>query len=168
MSKNPQRILKGRYQVVPRTIILLIRDDLVLLQKAPETKKIFPGYYNGIGGHVERGEDVYHGAVRELREEAAISCGDLALCGTVMIDVEEEQGILLFVFSGSEVNGEIRSSDEGTLHWVEISRLSSIKVVEDIPELVDRIQQARNSGRLFFGKYLYDEDGKRITSWLQE
>jgi 8-oxo-dGTP diphosphatase len=168
MSKNPQRILQGRYQVVPRTIIFLIRDGLVLLQKAPETKKIFPGYYNGIGGHVERGEDVYHGAVRELREEAGISCGDLALYGTVMIDVEEEQGILLFVFSGSDVKGDIHSSDEGTLHWVEISGLSSIKVVEDIPELVDHIQRARKSGRLFFGKYLYDGDGKRITTWLEQ
>lgn len=167
MSKNPQRILKGRYQVVPRSIILLIKDDRVLLQKAPENKKIFPGFYNGIGGHIERGEDVFSSAVRELREEAGISCNDLCLMGTIMIDVEDEQGILLFVFSGQNIQGDITDSDEGTLHWIEIKALKSINVVEDIPELVLRVTQARDTGRPFFGKYLYDGDGKRVTSWIE-
>ncbi len=166
MSKNPQRILKGRYQVVPRSIILLIKDGKVLLQKAPEDKKIFPGFYNGIGGHIERGEDVYSGAVRELREEAGISCDDLSLMGTIMIDVEDEQGILLFVFSGEIIRGNITDSNEGSLHWIEINAINSMNVVEDIPELVSQVIQARDTGKLFFGKYLYDEDGKRVTSWL--
>jgi 8-oxo-dGTP diphosphatase len=167
MSKNPQRILKGRYQVVPRTIVLLIKDAQVLLQKAPNNKKIFPGFMNGIGGHLERGEDVKTGAIRELREEAGIECKDLALAGTIMIDVEDEQGILLFVFSGQEVYGKLMESDEGTLHWVKIKDLSSLKVVEDISELVLKIIDFRNNGKLFFGTYLYDEEGKRITHWIE-
>ncbi len=166
MSKNPQRILKGRYQVVPRSIILLIKDGKVLLQKAPENKKIFPGFYNGIGGHIERGEDVLSGAIRELKEEAGILCDDLSLMGTIMIDVEDEQGILLFVFSGQKIRGDISDSEEGSLHWIEIGALDSINVVEDIPELVSRVIQARDTGKQFFGKYLYDEDGKRVTSWV--
>lgn len=167
MSKNPQRILKGRYQVVPRSIILLVKDGRVLLQKAPETKKIFPGFYNGIGGHIERGEDVLSGAVRELKEEAGISCDDLCLMGTIMIDVEDEQGILLFVFYGKKIQGDIMDSDEGSLHWIEINALDSIKVVEDIPELVEKVIKAQSTGRPFFGKYLYDGDGKRVTSWTE-
>lgn len=166
MSKNPQKILKGRYQVVPRTIILLIRDGKVLLQKAPETKKIFPGYLNGIGGHIERGEDIYHGAVRELHEEAGVGCSDLSLAGTVMIDVEDEQGILMFVFSGKEINGDLKDSEEGSLHWIDIEKLHTLNVVEDIPELVQQIQHSHDLGKLFYGRYLYDEDGKRIVNWL--
>jgi 8-oxo-dGTP diphosphatase len=144
-----------------------MRDDLVLLQQAPETKKIFPGYFNGIGGHIEREEDIFTGAVRELREEAGISCDDLILYGTIMIDVEESQGILLFVFSGSKIRGNINGSEEGSLHWLEISKLNTLKVVEDIPELVERIQQAKESGRMFHGKYSYNEAGKRIASWVE-
>lgn len=167
MTKNPQRILKGRYQVVPRSIILLIKDGQVLLQKAPETKKIFPGFYNGIGGHIERGEDVYSSALRELREEAGIFCNDLKLVGTIMIDVEDEQGILLFVFSGQDIQGDVTGSDEGSLHWIDIKALESIKVVEDVPELVFRVLRVRDTGKPFFGKYLYDDNGKRITSWTE-
>ena len=103
MANNPQRILNGRYQVVPRTIILIIKNGQVLLQKAPDSKKIFPGFYNGIGGHMERGEDILAGARRELFEEAGITCEDLKLAGTIMIDVDVDQGILLFVFSGEQI-----------------------------------------------------------------
>jgi len=165
MDKNPQKILKGRYQVVPRSIILLINKNRVLLQKAAEDKKIFPGYYNGIGGHIERYEDVLAAASRELKEEAGITCKDLRLAGSIMIDVEEDAGILLFVFTGSRFTGELAPSDEGTLHWVNIERLSHLKVVEDIPELVTRVLDFTTNGQLFFGKYTYDDEGKRISSW---
>ncbi len=165
MSNNPQKILTGRYQVVPRSIILLIDRGKVLLQKASETKKIFPGYFNGIGGHIERGEDVLAAARRELTEEAGINCEDLHLAGTIMIDVREDTGILLFVFSGEKISGDLRSSDEGTLHWVEIDQLEELPVVDDIPELVMKMLESKLSGKQFFGKYLYDEKGQRITSW---
>jgi len=135
--------------VVPRSIILLIRNGEVLLQKAPENKKIFPGFYNGIGGHIEQGEDVLEGARRELKEEAGIECTDLQLAGMVMIDVYPDTGILLFVFSGGSIIGDLNPSDEGKLCWVDIDRLSELPVVEDIPELVSKIGEFKSSGRLF-------------------
>ena len=49
MSNNPQVILKNRYQVVPRTLILVYQGDKVLLQKGAPTKKIWAGYFNGLG-----------------------------------------------------------------------------------------------------------------------
>lgn len=165
MKKNPQTVLKGRYQVVPRSIILLVKNNKVLLQKAAEDKKIFPGHYNGIGGHIERYEDVLAGALRELKEEAGITCDDLCLAGSIMIDVNVDTGILLFVFTGSKITGGLIPSEEGTLHWVKIDQLNQMKVVDDIPELVDRVLDFKNSGKMFFGKYVYNEEGKRIASW---
>ncbi len=151
--------------MVPRSIILLINNGEVLLQKAPADKKIFPGFYNGIGGHIESGEDVLEGARRELQEEAGIECPDLQLTGMVMIDVNPDTGILMFVFSGETVIGELHSSEEGTLHWIKTDHLCDFPVVDDIPELVKKIEEFRTSGRLFFGKYLYDAQQQRITSW---
>ena len=166
MKNNPQKIIAGRYQVVPRSIIFLIQHNQVLLQRAAESKRIFPGFYNGIGGHIESREDVLSGAKRELQEEAAISCDDLELAGTIMIDVEEDEGILLFVFTGSEINGDLLPSEEGTLHWVNIDLLETLQVVEDVPELVHKVVNFRKDRKLFFGKYEYDEEGNRITNWV--
>lgn len=165
MSTHPQKILQGRYQVVPRSIILLIDGGKVLLLQASDKKKIYPGYFNGIGGHIERGEDVLAGAMRELYEEAGISCQDLYLAGTIMIDVNEHTGILLFVFSGTKITGPLVSSDEGTLHWVDIDQLEDLPVVEDIPELVAKIRESSMTGEPFFGKYQYDDQNQRVTSW---
>lgn len=165
MKSHPQKILTGRYQVVPRCIILLINGGRVLLQKAADNKKIYPGFYNGIGGHIERGEDVMEAARRELGEEAGITCEDLHLAGTIMIDVHKDTGILLFVFSGTSITGQPRSSEEGTLHWVNIDQLSRLPLVEDIPELILKIQESTKTQVPFFGKYLYNEEEQRITHW---
>lgn len=162
MSNNPQVILKDRYQVVPRTLILVFQNDKVLLQKGAPTKKIWAGYYNGLGGHIERGEDALSAARRELMEEAGLECLDLHLCGTVMIDVEEHNGITLFVMTGNQIKGTINESDEGSLHWVKIEDLAALKVVEDIPEIVERILTEKQA--IFHAHYGYDESGKRITT----
>jgi len=50
MGVNPQKILANRYTVVARTLILLFDGDCVLLQKGSASKKIWAGYYNGLGG----------------------------------------------------------------------------------------------------------------------
>jgi 8-oxo-dGTP diphosphatase len=164
MANNPQVILKGRYQVVPRTLILVFHGEKVLLQKGSPTKKIWAGYYNGLGGHVEKGEDALSAARRELMEEAGLECPDLYLCGTVMIDVEEQNGILLFVMTGTEINGKINDSEEGSLHWIGTNEFSQLNIVEDIPEMVTRILDTMEKHEIFHAHYGYDEKGKRVTT----
>lgn len=156
MQANPQRILKNRYQVVARTLILIFDGDRVLLLKGSQTKKLWAGYYNGLGGHIERGEDVFTAARREILEESGLAVEDLHLNGVVMIDVEPEQGICLFVFSGRNYHGVLRESSEGKLEWIKIDDLNSINCVEDIPLLIPRVMK----NKFFSIQYLYDSGGK--------
>ena len=53
MGQADQKMIKGRYQVVPRTLCFIIHDDDVLLLRGAPTKRIWPNKYNGVGGHVE-------------------------------------------------------------------------------------------------------------------
>ncbi len=45
----------ARYPVIPRALIFLFTGDSVLLLKGAPDKRIWPGLYNGIGGHIEAG-----------------------------------------------------------------------------------------------------------------
>jgi len=58
---------------IPRTLCFITHGSDVLLMKRGEHTRIFPGRYNGIGGHLERDEDPLTGALREITEENRIT-----------------------------------------------------------------------------------------------
>jgi 8-oxo-dGTP diphosphatase len=156
MPQSGQGAAKDRYMLIPRTAIFLRRGDEYLLIKGAATKRLWAGKYNGLGGHVERGEDVLSSAKRELQEEAGISAV-LWLCGTVVIDAGEV-GICMFVFCGENVQGEIKASAEGTVEWVPKAALSQLPVVEDLPILLGRIDQMKPGDPPFFARSFYEND----------
>ncbi len=111
---SKQGLLKKRYQVVLRTLIFLRNGSEVLLIKGAPTKRLWANLYNGIGGHVDKGEDILTAAKRELVEEPGIIPDSLYLCGLITIDIKPTRGIQLFVFGGSCSSEVIRTSSEGS------------------------------------------------------
>jgi 8-oxo-dGTP diphosphatase len=157
MSQPDQGVTKDRYMLIPRTAIFVRRGDEYLLIKGAPTKRLWAGKYNGLGGHVERGEDVRSSAKRELLEEAGITA-ELWLCGTVAID-SGDVGICLFVFCGEDARGEIKASAEGAVEWVKQEALSHLPVVEDLPILLGRIHRMKKGDPPFSARSFY-VDGK--------
>ena len=162
MGKSEQGLQPERYQVIPRTLSFITYQDKVLLIKGAPDKKIWANYYNGIGGHIERGEDVLSSAKREIFEESGLKPDDLLLCGTVLIDVEEHLGIGLYVFKTQSATEDVFASKEGRLEWVSIDELSSYDLVEDLETILPIVLGFQRGQAPFHARYSYDQNEKLV------
>ena len=165
MPQSDQGVTRDRYTVIPRTAIFLRRGDSYLLLKGAPTKRLWANQYNGLGGHVERGEDVLTSAKRELFEEAGLTA-DLWLCGILIFDAGES-GICLYFFRGEclEGEGEPQPSAEGLAEWIPFERISEIPVVEDLPVLLTRIHALKRGDPPFNARSYYDEQDKLVVKF---
>ncbi|NMB59999.1 MAG: NUDIX domain-containing protein [Chloroflexi bacterium] len=163
MPASDQGVFHERYKVIPRVLVFLTRGREVLLIKGAPTKRLWANLYNGIGGHVEQGEDVLTAAYRELNEEAGISDVTLDLCAIISIDAGERTGIVMYVFRGNVPEGkdyELRTSNEGALEWVHQFDMVSVPLVEDLPVLIPRVLAHKAGAQPIFGLYTYSDTGK--------
>lgn len=146
-----------RYRIIPRVLIFIFEDDAVLLIKGAPSKRLWANLYNGIGGHVERGEDVLGAARRELVEETGLQSADLRLCGTVIVDAEPDTGIGLYVFRGAAETRKVTPSNEGLLEWVPITELANYPLVEDLPIILPKVMGMEPGAAPFSARYYYDD-----------
>ncbi len=162
MKKSEQGVTEDRYAIIPRTLIFVFRKygsapgEAVLLIKGAPAKRLWANRYNGIGGHIERGEDALSAARRELNEETGLKSVSLRLVGTVLIDVSDQRGIGLFVFRGEYGGGELIESPEGELEWVPVDRIGEYPLVEDLKTLLPRILRTQPGDPPFSALYDYD------------
>ena len=167
MPVTDQGVNPDRYQLIPRTLIFITRGKSVLLLKGASHKRLWADRYNGVGGHVEQGEDVLSAARRELAEETGLNPDDLWLIGTVTVDTGEKIGIGLYVMKGTSDFGELRPSEEGELEWVAFDEIQGKDLVEDLPVLLPRVLKANVGDPPFSARYYYDGDDEMVVEFTE-
>jgi 8-oxo-dGTP diphosphatase len=171
MPKSDQGIdvslKRQRFTVIPRTLIFITREDRVLLLRGSPQKRIWANKYNGIGGHIERDEDAYFAAQREVREETGLEVENLRLAGLINIDGDQPVGIMLFVFTAESRSGDPIPSEEGSLEWIARDQLAQIDLVEDLPLILPRALDLPPNAPPFFAHYHYDEQERLIIHFAQ-
>jgi 8-oxo-dGTP diphosphatase len=150
----------GRWLAIPRTLCFITHGDDVLLLKRGEHKRIFPGRYNGVGGHIERDEDPLTSAIREMQEETGLDVSDVRLRGVIHVDAGASNGIIVFVFSAEAVSRDFTDSEEGTLEWIPRHQVEDLPLVEDLPVLLPLIFE--RASPVFFAHSSYDANDEQI------
>ena len=135
---------KPRHQARLASLVFILNDGAVLLERRPPGSDRFPGLWDAVGGHIEADEDIESAARRELLEETGLEVEALHLRGVV-----HESGLLghayvLFLFVGESATREVRRGDGvGELAWHEVGALDGLPVVPDVAVLVPRLLEAK-------------------------
>jgi len=107
--------------------------QVLLIQRNRRPDDPHFGKYNGLGGKLERDEDVVAGLRREVREEAGIECDAVTLRGTISWPGFGKHGEdwFGFIFLIERFRGEpLQENPEGTLEWVDVERVLELPLWE--------------------------------------
>jgi 8-oxo-dGTP diphosphatase len=140
------------------------RSKVLLIHRNARPDDQHLGKYNGLGGKIERDEDVVAGMRREIREEAGIDCGALSLRGTISWpgfgkNGEDWLGFLFLItaYSGTPY----ASNPEGTLEWMPVADIMQLPLWDGDRHFLPLVFDADPRG--FHGVMPY-RDGKMV-SW---
>lgn len=112
------------------------------------------------GGHVEKGESIVDAVVREMKEETGLTVMNPKLCGVKQFPIDCGRYIV-FLFEADEYSGELVSSSEGDMHWVDIKKLDEVKTVSDLKELIEVMRSDK------LNEFQYVVDGDKWTVVLK-
>ena len=129
----------SRTETTELTVLCLIHDgERYLLQD--RVSKDWKGYTLP-GGHVEPGESIVDAVIREMKEETGLMIRSPRLCGIKQFPLKDGDyangRYLVFLYETSAFEGELVSSDEGAMHWVEKKEINNVNLVEDFLDLID-------------------------------
>ncbi|MFN2189251.1 MAG: NUDIX hydrolase [Candidatus Promineifilaceae bacterium] len=161
MGKSDQgiRVSESKYRAIPRVLVFIRHGSDVLLLKGADDKRIWANKFNGVGGHVERDEDILTAAKRETLEETGLIPTKLILKAVVNIEAGDPLlGIIIFVFTGWSDKRQTTRSEEGELFWVPVDEIGSFDLVEDLYWLLPRIFGEEQQTYPLYLQYHYDEN----------
>ena len=142
----------SKTELTELTVLCLIESgSRILLQN--RVKKDWKGYTLP-GGHIEKDESIVDAVIREMKEETGLSIRNPKLCGVKQFPIDGGR-YLVFLFRTSEFEGELVSSDEGQMEWIERSDLSGLSTVNDFEELLSVIDDSTLT------EFLYVPSGDR-------
>lgn len=102
--------------------IFVRQGDKYLMLKRSREKKFAPGVVHPIGGKVDKDENPFMAAEREVLEEAGINVKNIRL-EAVILEILPPTGAgkdwLIFHFSADYKSGKIKTTEEGELIWLD-------------------------------------------------
>ncbi len=140
------------------------RARVLLVHRTARATDDHLGKYNGLGGKLERGEDVAACMRREIREEAGIEVEEMALRGTVNWTNFGPKGEdwLGFIFLITRFRGvPRRENEEGALSWESVEKLAELPMWEGDRHFLPLVFDG--DPRPFHGYMPYDRD--RPIGW---
>ena len=89
------------------------------------------------GGKIEKGESFVESVRREVYEETGLTVKSLSLCGTKQFQDKNDARYVVLFYRTDEFEGELTSSDEGEVFWIDKSALLDYELALDFKEMFE-------------------------------
>lgn len=99
--------------------------------------------YNGVtfpGGHIEAGESLADSVIREVFEETGLTIKSPKLCGIYDWMAEENVRYFVLIYRATEFSGELCSSDEGEVRWIQKADFLKEKLAHGMDKVFEIIE----------------------------
>jgi ADP-ribose pyrophosphatase len=130
----------GRIIAVDRSVAttfmnmcMIYNENRILVQDRIDKK--WPGIAFP-GGHIENGEAFVGSVIREVYEETGLTIENPILCGIKHWQNENLSRCVVLLYKTNKFSGQLASSSEGEVFWINKSDLNNYRLAEDFEELL--------------------------------
>lgn len=145
------------------TNLCLIEDTstnkVVLQYRSPERYKKWSGYAFP-GGHIEEGESIAESVIREVYEETGLTITAPKLVAVKDWEPDEGGRYIVFCYKATRFSGQLRSSEEGEVSWVEKDQLEKLDLSYDMLPLLEVLEDPDLSE--FYYRKRTDDDWEKL------
>lgn len=137
------------------TLCYIEKDDrYLMLHRVRKEEDANKDKWIGVGGHFEKDESPEDCLLREVREETGLVLTSWRLRGVVTFTFEGYGTEYMFLYTADGYEGVLTDCDEGTLEWVEKSRVCRLPVWEGDKIFFRLLEEGREffSLKLCYGK----------------
>ena len=136
----------------------LENGKVVLQYRSPE-KNNWSGYAFP-GGHIEEGESLVESVIREIEEETGFTIFNPQLAAVKNWQLENGTRYIVFCYKATEFTGQLRSSEEGEVSWVEKDQLEKLDLSYDMLPLLEVMEDPDLSE--FYYRKRTDDDWEKL------
>lgn len=105
------------------------------------------------GGHIEEKESLHASVVREVYEETGLTIRNPKLVGVKHFHTVEGIRYLVFLYKTRDFEGQLKSSEEGEVRWVDRQDLPQMTLAYDLEQLL-RVFDEEDLSEFFYAQRL--------------
>ena len=150
-----------------KTVLVYIErnNQYLMLYRNKEENDLNEGKWMGVGGHIELNETKEEALIREVKEETGLDVLSYQYCGELLF-INDDYEEIIYLYKVNDFEGELIECNEGTLKWINISKVMSLTMWEGdyifMPKIINYKKEI-NMTLLYEGKKLIkviDKEGE--------
>lgn len=122
--------------------VFIRKDGKYLLMKRSAEKKYAPNKIHPFGGKIDKDENPYDGAVREIKEEVGVDIKNLKL-EAVILELTDEKELqvnwIIFHFSADYAGGDVKETEEGKAVYLTTEEIKKSDLFPSVKSIIDNI-----------------------------